>query len=279
MKFKPVYWMSIFFGILIIAADIYFFWKTRWFWPVVIISLTIMWLHFWIDFFRHLGRQKEIELQFVEFVRSLAESIKSGISIPRSIMHVAKKDFAALNPYIRKLANQIEWGIPTRKALTIFSLDTNNNVIKRSISIIVEAEQSGGDITDILTAVVDSVINVKKMKEERKSSVFSQIVQGYVVFFIFIGIMLLLQLWLFPKLGNLSGTMKDGVSSFGSLFQGSGSPFNLDTTFFGLIMIQGFFAGMMVGKFSEGSIKQGLLHSLILMTTAAFIITVVKGTI
>jgi hypothetical protein len=91
--------------------------------------------------------------------------------------------------------------------------------------------------------------------------------------------MLLLQLWLFPKLGNLSGTMKGGVSSFGSLFQGSGSPFNLDTTFFGLIMIQGFFAGMMVGKFSEGSIKQGLLHSLILMTTAAFIITVVKGTI
>ncbi|MEK6903841.1 MAG: type II secretion system F family protein [Nanoarchaeota archaeon] len=279
MKFKPIYWISVCFGILMIVADTYFFWKTRLFWPVMILALTIMWLSFWIDFFRNLGRQKEIELQFVEFVRSLSESIKSGISIPRSIMNVTKKDFAALNPYVRKLANQIEWGIPTRKALTTFSLDTNNNVIKRAISIIVEAEQSGGDITDILTAVVDSVINVKKMKEERKASVFSQIVQGYVVFFIFIGIMLLLQLWLFPKLGNLSGAMKGGVSSFGSLFQGGSSPFNLDTTFFGLIMIQGFFAGMMVGKFSEGSLKQGLLHSLILMTASAFIITIAKGTI
>ena len=279
MKFKPIYWISVCFGILMIVADTYFFWKTRLFWPVMILALTIMLLSFWIDFFRNLGRQKEIELQFVEFVRSLSESIKSGISIPRSIMNVTKKDFAALNPYVRKLANQIEWGIPTRKALTTFSLDTNNNVIKRAISIIVEAEQSGGDITDILTAVVDSVINVKKMKEERKASVFSQIVQGYVVFFIFIGIMLLLQLWLFPKLGNLSGAMKGGVSSFGSLFQGGSSPFNLDTTFFGLIMIQGFFAGMMVGKFSEGSLKQGLLHSLILMTASAFIITIAKGTI
>ena len=40
---------------------------------------------------------------------------------------------------------------------------------------------------------------------------------------------------------------------------------------------QGFFAGIMVGKFSEGSLKQGLLHSLILMTTAALIITTAKG--
>lgn len=52
---------------------------------------------------------------------------------------------------------------------------------------------------------------------------------------------------------------------------------NLDRLFFSLIMIQAFFAGVMVGKFSEGSIKQGLLHSLILMTISALIVTTVKG--
>ena len=165
------------------------------------------------------------------------------------------------------------------KALVTFSLDTNNKVIKRSISIIVEAEQSGGDISDILSSVVDSVINVKKMKEERKASVFSQMVQGYVVFYVFIGVMLILQLWLFPKLGNLSGTIQSGLSGFTGLFSVSGNVFDLDTTFFGLIMIQGFFAGIMIGKFSEGTLKNGLLHSLILMISAALIVTVVKGTI
>lgn len=277
MQFKTTYLVGIFIGLSSIVADFFFLRTTRWFWPVIVVAVTIMWLQFWIDFFSNIGKQKEIELQFVEFMRSLAESIKSGVSIPRSITNVAKKDFSALNPFIQKLANQIEWGIPTRKALTTFSLDTNNNVIKRSISIIVEAEQSGGDITDILTAVVDSVIHVKKMKEERKASVFSQIVQGYIVFFIFIGIMLVLQLWLFPKLGNLSGSIQGGFSGASSGVGGKG--YNLDSTFFGLIMIQGFFAGIMVGKFSEGSLKRGLLHSLILMTVAALIVTVVKGTL
>jgi hypothetical protein len=42
-------------------------------------------------------------------------------------------------------------------------------------------------------------------------------------------------------------------------------------------MVQGFFGGLVIGKFSEGNIKNGLIHSLILMTLAALIITTVKG--
>ena len=266
-RFKPIYVVEMFISILLLAADVYFLWGQRPFWPIAIVILSFAWMHFWIDFFAENRRQKEIELKFVEFARTLVESVKSGVSIPRSIINIAQKDFGALTPYLQKLSHQIEWGIPTRKALMTFSTDTNNKVIKRSVSILVEAEQSGGDISDVLESVVESVINIKKMREERKASVYSQIIQGYIVYFIFIIIMLILQLWLFPKLGNLS------VSG------STPGDFNLGQTFFGLIMIQGLFAGIMIGKFSEGTIKTGLLHSLILMTLAALIMTTVKGSI
>ena len=206
-----------------------------------------------------------------------SSNLFAGISIPKSIIHVSKKDFTVLNPFIRKLSNQIESGIPTRRALQIFAADTNNIVSKRSVSIIVEAEQSGGDISDILTAVVDSVVNVKRIKEERKSSAYSQIVQGYIVFYVFIAIMLAMQLWLFPKLVGLSGNLQGGLG--GGLLGGDARSFELDSTFFGMIMIQGFFAGIMIGKFSEGSVKSGLLHSLILMVSSALLITTIKGAI
>ncbi len=202
--------------------------------------------------------------------------MKSGISIPQSIIHVAQKDFTVLNPYITKLANQIASGIPTRRALQVFATDTNNTVIRRSISIITEAEQSGGDISDILTAVVDSVVNVKKIKEERKTSAYSQIVQGYIIFYVFIAIMLTMQLWLFPKLIALSSDTQGSLAGTGLI---TSQTLDMDRTFFSLIMIQGFFAGIMIGKFSEGSLKNGLLHSLILMLTSAVIITLIKGTI
>lgn len=275
MQFKTEYLIGMTIGMGIFALDFLLFFKTRWFWPVLVLALTVSWFQFWIDYFAEIRRQKEIELQFLEYIRNVSESVKSGISIPMSIKHVSKKDFGALTPYIKKLSNQIEWGIPTSKALKTFALDTNNSVISRSVSIIIEAEQSGGNISDIFDSVVDSVVNVKKMKEERKASVYSQIVQGYVVFYLFIGIMLVLQLWLFPKLTSLGGGFKLGSMSPAA----SAKSFNLDRIFFYMAIIQGFFAGIMIGKFSEGTIKNGLLHSLILITSSALLITTIKGTL
>ncbi len=278
VSFKPVYLLSILLGLFVLGADVYLFYGQRLFYPLIIISLVIASLHFWIDFFAEIKRQKEIGVRFLGFVRNLVESVKSGVSIPKSIQNVAKKDYGELTPYVRKLSNQISWGIPTRKALQTFALDTQNKVIKRSVSIIVEAEQSGGDITDILSSVVDSVVNVKKMREERKAMVHSQIMQGYIIYYVFIGIMLALELWLFPQLINSgAGAALQAGTGIGGVSLGGADALDMGPVFFSLIMVQGFFAGIMIGKFSEGTLKTGLLHSLIMMVSAALIITTAKG--
>jgi flagellar protein FlaJ len=282
IKFKKIYFVGIFIALFIVGFDFYVYFVfggilKKFFLPILILAMTIAWLHFWIDFYKELQRQKGIELKFLEFVRGLVETVKSGITIPRSILHVSEEDYGDLNPFIRKLAHQIEWGIPLHKAMITFANDTGNNVIKRSISIIIEADESGGDITDVMMSVSESVINVKKIKEERRASTYSQVVQGYIVFFIFIGIMLVLQLWLFPKLTALRDPLQQGIDLMGGMAGSGEETMNLDSIFFSLIMIQGFFAGIMIGKFSEGTLKQGLIHSLILVTVAAVIITTARG--
>ncbi len=286
IKFRPIYIVSIIAAALLVALDFYLFFSfkdpigptVRWFYPMLILSLNLGWAHFWVDFIKELNRQKRIEVKFVDFARDIASSVKSGISIPSTIIQAANKNYSELNPYIKKLANQIKLGIPIHRALLTFANDTNNAMIKRAIAIVIEAEASGGDIENVLMAVTGSMENIKKLKEERKSSTYGQIVQGYIVFFVFIGIMLILQLKLFPQLMKASATA--GSDNIGmSLLGGAatGSSFNLDKIFFSLVMIQGFFAGIMIGKFSEGSIKQGLIHSLILCTLGALIITTIKG--
>ena len=280
LKFKKIYLVWIFVALLIIALDSYLYFNVaslkRWFWPVLVLAINVSWAHFWIDFRNETKRQKEIELKFLEFIRNLVEAVKSGIPIPKGVLQVADKDYGALTPYVKKLAYQIEWGIPMHNALVIFADDTANNVIARSISIIIEADQSGGNIADILQSVSTSVINIKKMKEERRSSIATQVIQGYVVFIIFIFIMLILDLVLFPKLGNLSAELQGSASVLG-IQSSEGEQINLSKIFFSSILIQGFFAGLVIGKFSEGNIKNGLIHSLILMTLSALIITTAKG--
>lgn len=286
IKFKKRYLKGIFIAVAILTLDLYLFFKfedvgmRRFFWPIIVIAVNIAWLQPWTDFLKESKKQKEIEEQFLEFVRNLVSAVKSGISIPRSILQIAHEDYGALTPYVKKLAGQIEWGIPVHEAFVIFAGDTDNSVIKRSVSIIIEAEKKGGSIGDILESVAGSVVDVKKMKEERRAGTYSQIMQGYIVFFIFIVIILILQLWLFPYLSSLDAGEGEGFEGEGALIgvsRAGGEQINMDRLFLSLALIQGFFCGLMVGKFSEGTLKQGLVHSLILMTAAALIITTARG--
>ena len=153
LKFKNKYFIGIFIGAIILVLDFMLFFRTKWFISLIILALTAGWLQFWMDFFAELKRQKEIELKFLEFIRSLVGTVKSGIPVPAAILHVANEDYGALSPYIKKLSNQIEWGIPIHQALINFSNDTENSVIKRSISIVIEADKSGGEISDVLESV------------------------------------------------------------------------------------------------------------------------------
>ena len=279
LKFKKKYLIGISIAILLLILDFMYFLKTRWFYSFLILAISLGWLQFWIDFFNEIKRQKEIEVKFLEFVRSLVNTVKSGISIPQAIVNAAGDDYGALNVYIKKLSNQVQWGIPVPNALLTFSKDTGNVVIKRSVAIVIEAEKFGGDIEEVLQSVVNSVFDVKKMKQERKSTAYSQIMQGYIIFFVFIIIMLVLQLKLFPQLMNM-GSSFGGIGGLGfgeDIISGEAGKLDLDKIFFGLVVVQGFFAGIMVGKFSEGTLKNGIIHSLALITIATLMITTIKG--
>ncbi|MBS3149217.1 type II secretion system F family protein [Candidatus Woesearchaeota archaeon] len=282
LEFKTKYIVSILIGLFIIILDFIIFKGTRWFQPLFGIGLFIIISPFWLDILKENKRQAEIEFKFLEFVRALVETIKSGVPIPKAIIHVSTADYGDLSPYVKKLAYQIEWGMPLREALQTFARDTNNRVIIRSISIVMEAERSGGNISEVLSAVTASILQIKKIKDERKSNTYSQMVQGYFIFFVFIVIMLVLQLYLMPQLGDISGTIAIGVSGgFEAYVEGQEPPqnesLNFDSIFLYLILIQAFFAGIMIGKFAEGELKRGLKHSVIVMIVSYLIITTIRG--
>ena len=150
------------------------------------------------------------------------------------------------------------------------------------MAIVIEAEQAGGNIQDVLESVTSSVLQIKKIKEERKANTFAQMIQGYFVFFVFIGIMIVLQVYLLPQLSEISGVVLTGISGgISGMMTGDTGPIpsvvNFQTIFTALILIQGFFAGLLIGKFSEESLKLGLKHSMVLMATGYLIFSIAAG--
>lgn len=208
----------------------------------------------------------EKEEMFLEFSRNLVESVETGTPISKSIVNMTDKNYGALTPHVKKLANQISLGIPLNKALDVFAKDANNALISRSLTLIGQAERSGGEIGEILEAVANAVSMTDKLKKERRSAISSLVSQGYIIFLVFIVIILVLQFQIVPMVSGIGSV--GGVLGFG----GGGSGVNIATAqsdiadaFLYLILVQGFFTGLTIGKLSEGNFKAGVKHSFSLM--------------
>jgi flagellar protein FlaJ len=209
-------------------------------------------------FYSRYRRNKEIEQQFVIFIRDLTDSINSGMTLPTALEHCSKRDYQSLSPLINDMVAQVQWGVPFRKALRIFSRKSNSVPIKRSITTIIETYKVGGKISDTLEAVGESLIEIGKIKEERTASVHSQIITSYLIYFVFIFILVILQTFLIPALSEMP---EGGVGS-------SSSPeFISAGAFLNFILVQGFFAGLVTGKMAEGSVVAGFKHSILLIAT------------
>ena len=205
------------------------------------------------------------ENMFLEFSRSLVESVKTGSPISKSILNMQNKNFGYLTPHIKKLGNQISIGIPLNKALENFAKDVNNHSISRSLTLIGQAERSGGDIAEILESVAGAVNTSDKLKKERKAAISTLVSQGYIIFLVFIVIILVLQFKILPMvsgIGNVSGSLGFGGGGVQDLEVGQRQ---ISNAFLYLILVQGFFTGLTIGKLSEGNIKAGVRHSFMLM--------------
>lgn len=225
---------------------------------------------------------REKDEMFLEFSRNLVESVKAGTPISKSILNVSNKDYGVLKPYIEKLGNQISLGIPIKTALETFARDIGSQTVARAVVIISESEQAGGQIEDILESVVKSVSQVQKLRKERTATIYTLVVQGYIIFIIFLVIMVVMQFKILPIAASFGDSFGEtegsgmGASGLGSILGASGdkaTPEELARPFIWLLLVQGFFAGLVIGKLSEGSIKSGLKHSFVLIVMALMIYT------
>ena len=276
MKFQKIHWIVIGLSIAIILFSLFLL-GTRFFFFVFGIGILIGASPFVFSIINETRIASEKEEMFLEFSRNLVESVKTGTPINKSVINVKDKPYGVLSENIKKLANQISLGIPLEKALRTFSRDVKNRAISRALTLIGQAERSGGEIGGILESVTEAISTVEKLKKERVAAISTLVVQGYIIFFVFIVIILVLQFQILPLLvdiaPDLGGAAGIGIGSIGG---GGGAPITqeeISSSFLYLLLVQGFFCGLAIGKLSEGNIKAGVRHSFILMLLAFLIAT------
>ncbi len=212
---------------------------------------------------------KSLEDQFPQFMNDVVEAVRSGMSLPQAIGVISKNDYGVLNPYIKKLNAQLEWGIPFTKAFASFTRSTRSKLIARIGATIIESHEYGGNLTDVFESISNTTVEIERLREERKLFLNSQIVSGYIIFFVFLAVIIGLQKYLVPTLTEIS--MKQLVSA--EKTENLQLQLEYKSIFRNLIIIQGFFAGLSIGKMAEGELMNGIKHSLFMIIFGLIIFT------
>jgi flagellar protein FlaJ len=208
---------------------------------------------------------REIESRFPDFLHDIAGNVRAGMTLTQAVRATKGIDYGALSPAVRRMAIQIDWGVPFDQILERFAKD-KGPVIQRTVSTILESYKGGGMIAIVLDAIGKSVAEIDKLRKERVTHVYSQIVTGYIIFFVFLGVLVGMVAFLVPSLGIVVSPELGAVmppEQLAALYR---------DMFIALVLIQGFFSGLAIGKMSEGRLIAGFKHSLLLVVVGYFVL-------
>jgi flagellar protein FlaJ len=289
-------------GAVLIFIGIFIFWgNVGMVGNFILLGFVISVVPFFLISYFEYQKMKSMEDQLPAFLLDLAETQKTGMTLPKALKNLEKTDYGKLSEEIKKMNDQLSWGVPLQRVLGLFAKRMEkSDMIRRVIRIINDAYSSGGDIARTMEAVATDMLAVKEAEKERKSMMFQHVIVMYSIYFIFVGIIIGLSKTLIPMLEiNVETAALGGLLSFQDpctvctemthIFCTSCSVFNVTCQMFDLgvgskcyynalfllmAMVQGIFTGLVAGQIGENSVIAGLKHSLI-MTTSGFAIILI----
>jgi len=217
---------------------------------------------------------KTAENSFPAFLRDIAQSVSSGMTIPQAVTTAAQTNYGLLSKYVQKLSAMLSWSIPFPQAWERFTVMLKKSeMISRINAIVLESFHAGGEIGAVLTSLASDVNLLKRMEQDKKSMMQEHVTVMYFVFFIFLGIIIGLQKILVPILY----IQKLGV--FGGLALRPAEIITVDyfkSLFFMMTLVQAVSIGAIAGQIAEERIIAGLKHVVVMLAVgiAAFFIFV-----
>jgi flagellar protein FlaJ len=204
----------------------------------------------------------KIDAIFPDFVRDLAESRRAGMTFTKSILFASKGNYGILTPEIQKISQQVSWGGSVTDALISFSQRVNTKSIRRTISLIVEASNSGGNVADVLDVAAKDAREIKMLEAERKTNMASYVVVIYVGMFVFLAIVLILCTSFIPAV--VGG---EGAQGMQGLMGGANSASQSDIAgvFYLACLVQAFGSALVAGVFEDGQFSSSVKHIFIMV--------------
>lgn len=234
---------------------------------VFIVILFVLWILFYIIVdLKIFQRKVDIEDVLPDYLQLTASNIKAGMTIDRALWYAVRPRFGVLAKEIEIVAKETMRGEDLKTALRKFADKYDSVLLKRSISLLIEGIEAGGEIGNLLNKIAVNVQENRIMRKEMSANVTTYVI--FITFATIIAAPVLFSLAgiLIRVISNLSSSLSDvglaaATSGFAFSFSGTGIAYS-DFRIFAIVslVITSFFSAVIISTIKKGNAKSGFRY-------------------
>ncbi len=211
-------------------------------------------------------RIAKIEDRLPDFLRDVAEAGRFGMTLSDAIVVASNGRYGLLTDEIKKMASQLEWGVPVATALRLFEERVPTPLVQRVVSIVTRANDAGGNVADVLSMVAHDTREAQLSDQSRKISMMTYVTVIYISFFVFIVTVYIMAAVFLPQMIVAGkGVASSSIASAGAVtLQFAFVPI-LFLAFLAAVIVHAVGDGIMAGVLYNGKISEGLQHATIML--------------
>jgi len=205
---------------------------------------------------RKVGKYEDLLL---DFLRSIASGIKSGLTLPASLKVASASDLGPLTGEVKRMNADLEWGASAGEALNRFERRVSGSeLVSRAVRTMKKASEADEDIADVLDIMMRDVATRRELERERKGAMGTYNIIMLIMFGIFL-------FSVYMIIGNILTLSVKGGEVGGVILFGGIDVQLVVTIFMHATIIEGLFAGLVAGQTSTGDLRAGLKYSILMM--------------
>jgi archaeal flagellar protein FlaJ len=229
-------------------------------------------------------RVGQIEDRLPDFLRDVAEAGRFGMTLPDAIVVASRGRYGLLTEEIKKMASQIEWGVPVANALRLFEDRVPTPLVRRVVSIITRANEAGGNVADVLTMVAHDTREAQLSVKQRQITMLTYVTVIYIAFFVFLVTIYIMAAVFLPQMvtagqGISQSSLSTSAGGASTLTLSFGYVPLLFVAFLVAVIVHAVGDGIMAGVLYNGRIAEGMQHATIMLVTGWVIMRFVVPTI
>jgi Flp pilus assembly protein TadB len=235
---------------------------------VLVLGCSLALGPFGLSSFRATLRTRTCERAFAQFLFELADAVRGGINPVKAVQELAKTSEGILKRPLQQAADALRLGRPMDEALKLMTQGMGSPLVSRYAALVGEASGMGGSVAGVLQRAAKDMDDLVKIRGERRRALRTPMLTMYMAFGV-MAVMILQIVSFAPNIGDLD------LSALGG--GGGAAPVArlplavLQTRFFHLLLMNAAGAGLLIGSFTEGKVRNGILHAIAMAGIAAVV--------